>query len=41
VAERLGFSYEGTSQSAEWLNDRFVDHARYAMLKDEWERRSA
>jgi ribosomal-protein-serine acetyltransferase len=41
VAERLGFSYEGTSLEAEWVRDRFVDHARYAMLKRDWEQRGA
>ena len=39
LAERLGFSYEGTSREAEWVNDRFVDHARYALLKRDWEQR--
>jgi ribosomal-protein-serine acetyltransferase len=36
LAERLGFSYEGTSQEAEWIDHRYVDHARYAMLHREW-----
>ena len=38
VAERLGFSYEGTFREVEWLNNRFVDHARYALLRRDWER---
>lgn len=36
VAERAGYKLEGTSRQAEWLYDRFVDHAVYAALAGEW-----
>lgn len=36
VAERAGFRPEGTCRGAEWLNDRFVDHAVYGVLATEW-----
>ena len=37
VAERLGFVLEGRLREAEWINDHFVDHALYSLLKREWE----
>jgi ribosomal-protein-serine acetyltransferase len=33
VAERLGFALEGISRDAEWLNDHFVSHAVYGLIK--------
>lgn len=36
VAQRLEFSFEGVFREAEWVNDRFVDHARYALLHRDW-----
>lgn len=36
IPERLGFKLEGIRRSAEWVNDRFVDHAIYGMLAEEW-----
>jgi len=36
VAEKLNFVNEGTVREAEWVNDRFVDHVIYGMLKREW-----
>ena len=36
IPKRLGFTYEGTSREAEWLNDRFVDTAAYSLLRRDW-----
>ncbi|CAH0117918.1 MULTISPECIES: GNAT family N-acetyltransferase [unclassified Paenibacillus] len=36
IPERLGFQLEGVCRQEEWVNDRFVDHAVYAMLADDW-----
>lgn len=36
IPERLGFFYEGVQQKAEWLSDRYVDHAVYSVLKEEF-----
>lgn len=41
IPERLGFRREGTMHDAEWLYDRFVDHAVYGMLAPEWFEREA
>jgi len=41
VAERLGFVLEGTLREAEWINDHFVDHALYSLLKRDWDDRNA
>ena|SRR5215213_2549688 len=37
VAERLGFTHEGTLRDAQWLHEKFVDLAVYGMLAHEWE----
>lgn len=35
VPERLGFEFEGILRQHEWLYTRFVDHALYAMTRDQ------
>ncbi len=36
VAERLRYTQEGVAKGAEWLHERWVDHAVYAMLAERW-----
>lgn len=36
LAENLGFYLDGEVHNAEWLTDRYVDHACYSMLKEEF-----
>jgi ribosomal-protein-serine acetyltransferase len=36
IPQRLGFRHEGTLRHSERLGDRFVDHAVYGMLAEEW-----
>lgn len=37
IPERFGFQLEGVIRQAEWLYDRFVDHAAYGLLREEWQ----
>ena len=39
VAERLGFTHEGTERSGECLRGEFGDVATYSLLADEWNMR--
>jgi ribosomal-protein-serine acetyltransferase len=36
VAERAGFSLEGTFRGSEWLYDHYVDHVFYGLLSEDW-----
>lgn len=36
VAERLGFCFDGLQSRAEWVTDRYVDHAIYSMEAGEF-----
>lgn len=36
IPERLNFRNEGIVRQAEWLNDHYVDHVIYGMLREEW-----
>ncbi len=36
VAERVGYVLEGQCKQAEWLYDRYVDHAIYGMVASDW-----
>lgn len=36
VAERLGFTYEATLRQCEWLYTKYVNHAIYSMLANEY-----
>jgi ribosomal-protein-serine acetyltransferase len=36
VPVRLGFTHEGTIRQVERLHDRFVDHAVYGLIREEW-----
>lgn len=39
IPKRLGFRHEGTLRQAERLVDRYVDHAVYGLLAEEWRSR--
>lgn len=36
IPERLGFMQEGIVRDAEWLNDHYVNHVVYGMVRREW-----
>jgi len=36
VAERLGFKLEGVTQQVEWIQDHYVDHAIYGLLRADY-----
>lgn len=36
IPERLGFRHEGTRRESHWITTRFLDHAVYGQLEDEW-----
>lgn len=36
IPERLGFTYEGELRACEWLYTKYVDHAIYSMLTEEF-----
>ena len=35
IPKKLGFIQEGVLRSAEWINDRYVDHIVYGLLKSD------
>lgn len=39
IPERLGFRHEGTLRQAERLSGRYVDHAAYGLLAQDWKGR--
>ncbi len=36
IPERLGFTFEATLRDCEWLYTKYVNHAVYSMLAEEW-----
>jgi ribosomal-protein-serine acetyltransferase len=40
IPEKLGFKFEGIAKECEWICDRFIDHAVYAVLAPEWKQKS-
>ncbi len=36
IPQRLGFTREGISREAEWVNDRWLDLVVWAMLQQDW-----
>lgn len=39
IPERLGFTKEGIIRNVEYLNEQYVSHVVYGMLREEWETR--
>ena len=40
VLEKLGFSHEGIVRNKQFVKDRFVDEAVFAILREEWDTKS-
>ncbi|WP_067843162.1 GNAT family N-acetyltransferase [Amphibacillus sediminis] len=38
IAEKLAFVEEGVIREAEWVNDHYVDHVLYGLLKRDWQK---
>ena len=36
IAERLGFKLEGVTRQSEWIDNHFVDHALYGLLRSDY-----
>ncbi len=36
IPKSIGFTQEGVKRHCEWLNDHFVDHIVFSLLKTEW-----
>ena len=36
LPKKYGFKEEGIIRDAEWLNDKYVNHVLYGLLKSEW-----
>jgi ribosomal-protein-serine acetyltransferase len=36
IPERLGFKMEGVIRQVEWVHDRYIDHALYALLRSDY-----
>jgi ribosomal-protein-serine acetyltransferase len=41
IPRRLGFTREGVSRDAEWVNDHWVDLVIWGMLEEDWRRQKA
>ncbi|NDI35210.1 GNAT family N-acetyltransferase [Chengkuizengella sediminis] len=37
IPERLGFEKEGMMRMAEWVNNRYINHVVYGLLKEDWD----
>ena len=39
IPKRLGFRLEGTLKEVEWVNDHFVNHLVFGMLRRDWKKK--
>ena len=39
IPQRLGFTHEGTLRQVQWLDNHYVDHLVYAILRQDWPNR--